>query len=152
MMYMSSQVNRGRRNQNRKPLTYFASSDTKIALILSVCPTNFPILFPLLGSHILTTLSGEPLAMSIPYGSAASAYTLDFADAFTIVEEEEAAEEEGAEEEEGREEGIGREEEREEEEGGWRVIRGDWDVRVGSQSLIVRSKEPEAIHWRSRLV
>ncbi len=86
----------------------------------------------------------------MPYGSAASAYTLDFADEdeVLIIEEEGAAEEEGV-EEEGREEGMGRGER--EEEGGWRVIRGDWDVRVGSQSLIVRSKEPEAIHWRSRL-
>lgn len=83
--------------------------------------------------------------MSIPYGSAASAYTLDFADEDDVDVD---VEEEGAEVEEEMGE---REEEREEEEGGWRVIRGDWDVRVGSQSLIVRSKEPEAIHWRSRL-
>ena len=59
----------------KKPSTnkYLASSEMSIALILSVCPTSFAIRFPDLGSHILITRSGEPDAITLPYGSVVSA-------------------------------------------------------------------------------
>lgn len=91
-----------------------------MALILSVWPTSFPVLFPERGSHILTTRSGDPLAMACPYGSEAIAYT----EALGAVAS-----------------------------GGLRVRNGSGviDARVRSQSLIVRSNEPEAIQFCSRL-
>lgn len=63
----------------RQRLTYLESSEMRIALILSVWPTSFPVLLADLGSHSLTTRSGEPDATVRPKGSEATAYTEDFA-------------------------------------------------------------------------
>ena len=91
--------------------------------MLSVWPTSFPERLPERGSHMRTTRSGPPDAMAWPNGSAARAYTEDFgADASA----------------------------------GFSVIRGSVGgtlleaERVRSQSLIVRSKEPEATQFCER--
>ena len=86
--------------------------------MLSVCPTSLLTRLPLRGSHKRTTRSGEPEAMTEPYGSTARAYT----DALGL-----------------------------DASGTLRVISASCAVRVGSQILIVRSKDPDASHWRSRL-
>jgi hypothetical protein len=56
---------------------YLESSEIKIALKLSVCPTSLPVLLPVRGSHNRITRSGDPDAMVLPKGSAARAYTDD---------------------------------------------------------------------------
>jgi hypothetical protein len=103
-------------------LTYRESSEIRIARILSIWPTNFPDRFPERGSHSLITRSGDPDAIVWPNGSAASAYI----DALAA-----------------------------EASGGLRVISGvgdDWPTDLfKSHSLIVRSKEPEAIQFCSGL-
>ena len=43
--------------------------------MLSVWPTSFATRLPDLGSHILMTRSGEPDAITVPYGSVAKAYS-----------------------------------------------------------------------------
>ena len=106
--------------------TYLASSEMSIALILSVCPTSFAIRFPDLGSHILITRSGEPDAITLPYGSVVNAYTDAFGPAPS---------------------------------GAFSVMRGsvlcgpvpELEADARSQSLMVRSNEPEANHCCSRL-
>ena len=88
--------------------------------MLSVWPTSFAIRLPDLGSHIRMTRSGDPAAMTEPYGSVVSAYTEALAPAPSGV---------------------------------CRVIKGSFrcDAEARSQSLMVRSNEPEANHCCSRL-
>ena len=100
-------------------LTYLESSLISIARMLSVCPTSLLVRLPLRGSHMRTTRSGDPEAMTEPYGSVANAYT----------------------------DALGPDAS-----GALRVINGSCAVRVGSHILMVRSKEPDASHWRSRLL
>ena len=107
-------------------LTYLPSSDKHNARILSVCPTSLLMRFPLLGSQSLTTRSGLPLAMTVPYGSVASAYIEPFGPEPSGAVSESSG-------------------------GGDAAGSDELDVREGSQILIVRSNEPEASHWRSRL-
>lgn len=122
----------------------------RIARILSVCPTNLPnkqknsahphtqhktsfklytpVRLPLLGSQSLTTRSGDPEAIVLPNGSQASAYMDDFGAATS---------------------------------GGVRVtiaalllfllFADDVVVFERSQSLMVRSNEPDATQFCSRL-
>ena len=89
-----------------------------MARILSVCPTSLLTRLPDLGSHMRTTRSGEPDAITEPYGSVASAYIEALGPGAS---------------------------------GGCKVVRGSCAVRVGSQSLMVLSNDPEASHCRSRL-
>jgi hypothetical protein len=90
--------------------------------MLSVWPTSFPMRLPTRGSHMRTTRSGPPETTMCPCGSTASAYIDDLAP-------------EGS--------------------GGVRVMIGlavdCCEARERSQSLTVRSKEPDAIQPWSRL-
>ena len=58
--------------------TYQASSLIKIARMLSVCPTNFPICLPVLEPQVRITHSGPPDVITLPAGSVAMAYIDDF--------------------------------------------------------------------------
>lgn len=99
-------------------LTYLESSEIRIALMLSVCPTSFPVRFPVRGSHSRITLSGEPEAIVLPNGSTAKAYTEDLGAVAS---------------------------------GGLRVTTASVDGRLRSHSFIVRSNDPDATQFCSRL-
>ena len=88
--------------------------------MLSVWPTSFAIRLPDLGSHIRITRSGDPDAITEPYGSVVKAYSDALGPAAS---------------------------------GGCSVSRGSdlLDADAKSQSLIVRSNEPDANHCCSRL-
>lgn len=102
--------------QESSALTYFPSLDSNIERILSVCPTNFPALFPALGSQSRTTRSGLPEAKRFPVPSTASAYTDDL---WLLSPKESVVI------------GVGR-------------LENELVDRDISHSLIVRSNEPEA--------
>jgi hypothetical protein len=97
-------------------LTYLPSLDNNIERILSVWPTNFPALLPVLGSQSRTTRSGLPEAKRFPVPSTARAYTDDLG----LLSPKESVVM-----------GVGR-------------LENELVDRDMSHSLIVRSNEPEA--------